>query len=670
VTTNAPDTADQMAISAIRALSIDAVEQADSGHPGAPMGLAPLAYSLFARHLRHNPANPGWIDRDRFVLSCGHASMLLYSLLHLTGYDLGIDDLRDFRQLESRTPGHPENFMTPGVETTTGPLGQGVANGVGFALAEQLLAARFNQADADPIIDHRTWVIASDGDLMEGLAAEASSLAGHLGLGKLIMLWDDNEITLDGPASWSFSTEDVVARYAAYGWRTLEIADGNDVAEIDRVLAEAAESDGRPTFVRVRTVIGYGSPSKAGTAKAHGSPLGADEAAAAKAHYGWTHDPFVVPDEVYSATDQTERGKVAEDAWNDRYTAYESAHPDLAEELERAMAGDLAEDWDATLPEFEDGHSEATRSTSGAVIQRLAASIPELVGGSADLAGSNKTLIDSSAAVSRDLFAARNINYGVREHAMGAMANAMVLHGGVRPFVGTFLVFSDYMRGSIRLAALMGAPVVYVFTHDSIGVGEDGPTHEPVEQIAALRTIPNLRVIRPGDARETVGAWIEAIQHTGGPTALALSRQDLPVLPGTDSGKVGLGAYALVDVEDPDIVLVGTGSELQHCVAAARILSDEDDVAVRVVSMPCMELLSEGDEDYAEDLLGGGDVPVLSVEAGVSFGWERWADDHVAMDEFGASAPGEQLMEEFGFTAEGVVEAARDLLDEWDDEDD
>ncbi len=661
--------ADQLAISAIRALSIDAVERADSGHPGAPMGLAPLAYVLFTRHLKHNPANPGWIDRDRFVLSAGHASMLLYSLLHLTGYELSIEDLKDFRQLESRTPGHPESFATPGVETTTGPLGQGVANAVGFALAEKLVAARFNQPDEDPVIDHRTWVIASDGDLMEGVASEACSIAGQLALDNLVVIWDDNSVTLDGPANWSFDVEDVVKRFDAYGWRTLEIADGNDVAEIDRVLGEAAQSDGRPTFVRLVTTIGFGAPTKAGTNKAHGSPLGAEEAAAAKEAYGWTHEPFVVPDEVYEAADQRERGAAAESAWDERYQAFESTHPDLAEELERAMAGELAEDWDEGLPEFEDGHTEATRQSSGAVIQRLAAAVPELIGGSADLAGSNKTTIENSAAVTRELFAARNINFGVREHAMAGMANGMLLHGGLRPFVGTFLTFSDYMRGSIRLAALSGLGVIFVFTHDSIGLGEDGPTHQSVEHLAALRAIPNLRVIRPADARETVGAWIEAIQRTDGPTALALSRQGVPVLPGSDASQVALGGYALNAVDDPDLVLVGTGSEVQHCVEAARILAEEDDLAVRVVSLPCMEALSDGDEDYADELLGAGDVPVLSVEAGVSFGWERWADDHVAMDDFGASAPGEVLMEEFGFTGQAVAEAARELLDDWEDED-
>ncbi len=661
--------ADQLAISAIRALSIDAVERADSGHPGAPMGLAPLAYVLFTRHLKHNPANPGWIDRDRFVLSAGHASMLLYSLLHLTGYELSIEDLKDFRQLESRTPGHPESFATPGVETTTGPLGQGVANAVGFALAEKLVAARFNQPDEDPVIDHRTWVIASDGDLMEGVASEACSIAGQLALDNLVVIWDDNSVTLDGPANWSFDVEDVVKRFDAYGWRTLEIADGNDVAEIDRVLGEAAQSDGRPTFVRLVTTIGFGAPTKAGTNKAHGSPLGAEEAAAAKEAYGWTHEPFVVPDEVYEAADQRERGAAAESAWDERYQAFESTHPDLAEELERAMAGELAEDWDEGLPEFEDGHTEATRQSSGAVIQRLAAAVPELIGGSADLAGSNKTTIENSAAVTRELCAARNLNFGVREHAMAGMANGMLLHGGLRPFVGTFLTFSDYMRGSIRLAALSGLGVIFVFTHDSIGLGEDGPTHQSVEHLAALRAIPNLRVIRPADARETVGAWIEAIQRTDGPTALARRRQGVPVLPGSDASQVALGGYALNAVDDPDLVLVGTGSEVQHCVEAARILAEEDDLAVRVVSLPCMEALSDGDEDYADELLGAGDVPVLSVEAGVSFGWERWADDHVAMDDFGASAPGEVLMEEFGFTGQAVAEAARELLDDWEDED-
>ena len=659
---------DARAVAAIRALSIDAVEAADSGHPGAPMGLAPLSYVLFSRHLRHNPQNPRWLDRDRFVLSCGHASMLLYATLHLTGYDLSMDDIREFRQLESRTPGHPESFATPGVETTTGPLGQGLGNAVGFALAEQLLGARFNVDDA-PLIDHRTWCIASDGDLMEGVAAEASSLAGQLELSKLIVLWDDNEVTLDGPASWSFSKEDVPARYAAYGWRTLEIADGNDLEEIDRVLGEAAESDGRPTFVRVRTTIGFGAPSKAGTSKAHGSPLGAEEAAAAKAAYGWSEEPFTVPADVLDLADQVQRGQEAEEAWNSRYEDFERAHPDLAEDLERAVAGDLPDDWDAALPEFEDGHAEATRATSGAVIQRLAAAVPELVGGSADLAGSNKTTIESAAAVDAGRFGGRNINFGVREHAMGAMANGMALHGGLRPFVGTFLTFSDYMRGSMRLAALSGSPVIYVFTHDSIGLGEDGPTHQSVEHLAALRAMPNLRVIRPADARETVGAWMDALQRVDGPTALVLSRQGLPVLAGTDALGVGRGAYALADVEDPDLVLIGTGSELQHCVEAARTLTAEDGLAVRVVSMPCTELAADADDDETDELLGAGECPVLSVEAGVSFGWERWSDEHIGMDDFGASAPGPQLMEEFGFTADAVAEAARDLLDDWEDDD-
>ena len=657
---------DTLPVAAIRALAIDAVEAANSGHPGAPMGLAPLTYTLFSRHLAHNPANPEWIDRDRFVLSCGHASMLLYGTLHLSGYDLDIDDLRAFRQLESRTPGHPESYATPGVETTTGPLGQGVANGVGFALAERLLAARFNQP-GHAIIDHRTWVLASDGDLMEGVASEACSLAGHLGLGKLVMFWDDNEVTLDGPASWSFSTEDVVKRFEAYGWRILHVEDGNDIAALDAAMTEARTDVGKPTLIRVRTVIGYGAPTKAGTAKVHGSPLGSEEAAAAKAAYGWTHAPFEVPQEVYDAADQRERGSAAEEAWNAAYAAYEEAHPDLAEELERAIAGDLVEDFDAALPEYDTGDAEATRATSGKVLQRLAATVPELVGGSADLAGSNKTVIDSSPAVSRDLFAARNINYGVREHAMAGMANGMVLHRGVRPYIGTFLTFSDYMRGSVRLAAMMGLGVVYVFSHDSIGLGEDGPTHQPIEHLAALRAIPNLHVHRPADARETVGAWIAAVQRTDGPTALALSRQSLPVREGTTSDRVTDGAYAVVDVEDPDLVLLATGSEVQHAVEAAQILAESDQVSARVVSVPCLDLLREASDEVVDELLGGVDVPVLSVEAGVSFGWEGLADDHVSMEDFGASAPAGVLFEEFGFTGEAVAEAARELLEDWED---
>jgi transketolase len=650
---------DQLTVDTIRALSMDGVERASSGHPGTPMALAPLGHVLWTRHLAHNPADPTWPDRDRFVLSCGHASMLIYSLLHLTGYDLSLDDLRDFRQIGSKTPGHPENFVTAGVETTTGPLGQGVGNAVGMALAERLLAERFNR-DGHEIIDHRTWVFASDGDLMEGVSAEASSLAGHLGLDKLVVLFDDNGITIDGSTDLSFTGEDVGARYASYGWRVLEVRDANDLEELDRVMAEAAASDGRPTLVKVPSIIGYPAPNAQATAKAHGAPLGVDEVAAAKAAMGWEHDEFTVPDEVAQHADQRERGAAAQAEWEERLAAYREAHPDLAAELDRVLAGELPDGWDADLPTFETGTAQATRKSSAAAINALAPKLPELVGGSADLAGSNLTTITDGGDVAKGEFAGRNVHYGIREHAMGAMMNGMVLHGGIRPFGGTFLIFTDYLRPSLRLACLMGLPVVYVMTHDSIGLGEDGPTHQPVEHLAALRAIPNLHVMRPADARETVGAWQQAITRTDGPTLLALTRQNVPVLEGTAAEAVAAGAYVVREAESPDIVLVATGSEVHLAVDAAALLAERD-VAARVVSMPCWELFeARGDDDH-EALLPS-DVPVLSIEAATSFGWGRWADHHVALDRFGASGPAEQLFEQFGFTPDAIARAAQDLL--------
>ncbi|MGH8906699.1 MAG: transketolase [Egibacteraceae bacterium] len=651
---------DQLAVTTIRTLAIDAVQHANSGHPGAPMGLAPLGYTLFTRHLAHDPAVPEWPDRDRFVLSAGHASMLLYALLHLTGYDLTLDDIKAFRQFDSRTPGHPEQFMTPGVDTTTGPLGQGVGNAVGFALAERLLAARFNRPGHE-IVDHRTWVVASDGDMMEGIASEASSLAGHLGLSKLVVCYDDNSITLDGPADWSFS-EDVTARYAAYGWRVLEVSDANDLDELDQVLKEAATPDGRPTLVRVPSTIGYGAPTKANTASAHGSPLGPDEVAGAKRFYGWEYaEPFTVPDDARRATDQRERGAALRQAWLERFEAYRRDHPDLALEFERVQAGRLPDGWDADLPRYETGKAEATRKSSGAAINALAPRLPELIGGSADLSSSNNTTINGSGAVNRGDFAGRNLNYGVREHAMGAIMNGLALHGGIRPFGATFMVFTDYLRPSLRLSALMGAPVIYVMTHDSVGLGEDGPTHQPIEHLAALRAIPNLVVLRPADGRETVGAWVEAVRRQDGPTLLALSRQDLPVLGGTDQAKVARGAYVVHAPErDPHIVLCATGSEVHLAVGAAELLAG-DGVAAAVVSMPSWELFAAQDAAYQREVLPKG-VPVLSVEAAATFGWSRWADAHVGIDRFGASAPGNVNLREFGFTPEAVGDAARDLL--------
>jgi transketolase len=652
---------DQLAVNTIRTLAMDAVEKAHSGHPGAPMGLAPLAYVLFTRHLTHDPSDPHWPDRDRFVLSAGHASMLLYASLHLTGYDLTLDDIKLFRQFESRTPGHPERLHTPGVETTTGPLGQGVGNAVGFALAERLLAARFNRPGHE-IVDHRTFVIASDGDLMEGVASEASSLAGHLGLDKLVVFYDDNSVTLDGPASWSFS-EVVAERYQAYGWRVIDVVDANDLDELDRVIKEAARPDGRSTLVRVPTVIGYGAPHKANTAAAHGAPLGPDEVAAAKRSYGWPYDePFTVPDEARRAMDQHERGAAAKRRREEAFEAYRREYPDLAAQFERTMAGRLPDGWDEDLPTFDTGHKEATRKSSGTVINALAPRLPELVGGSADLSSSNNTTIKGSGAIECLEFTGRNINYGVREHAMGSIMNGLALHGGLRPFGGTFLVFTDYMRPAIRLAALMGAPVVYVMTHDSIGLGEDGPTHQPIEHLAALRAMPNLVVIRPADARETVGAWVQAIKRVQGPTLLALTRQGVPVLERTDPESVAKGAYVVHDPgANPQVALVATGSEVHVAVDAAGLLAVEG-VATRVVSMPSWELFKAQDETYRRDVLPR-DVPTVSVEAAATFGWSEWADAHVGIDRFGASAPGSVNMEKFGFTPEVVAATARDLLE-------
>ncbi len=659
--------AEQLAVSTVRTLAIDAVERADSGHPGAPMGLAPLGWVLFTRHHTHNPADPQWPNRDRFVLSAGHASMLQYALLHLTGYDVSIDDLKGFRQLGSSTPGHPEHFETPGVDTTTGPLGQGFTNAVGFALAERLLAARYNRPGHD-IVDHRTWVIASDGDMMEGVASEAASLAGHLGLDRLVVFFDDNRITLDGPAEDSYDHREVAPRFAAYGWRVLEVSDANDLDELDRVMSQAAEPDGRPTLVRVPTTIGYGAPTKADSSEAHGSPLGEEEARGAKEFYGWDYPPFTVPDEVRELADQRKRGGERQSQWQERFAAYREEYADLAAEFERVMAGKLPDDWDADVPEFEVGSSEATRASSGKVINALATRLPELFSGSADLSGSTKTEIDDAGMVVRGDFSGRNMNWGVREHAMASAMNGMVLHGGVRPLGGTFLTFSDYARPAIRLAALMGVGAIYVMTHDSIGLGEDGPTHQPVEHLAALRAIPNLHVIRPADGPETVGAWRQAILRTEGPTLLSLSRQGLPVLERTSADEVTRGAYVVVDSDDPDIVLVATGSELQLAVEAVELLA-EDDIVARVVSMPCAELFEEAGEEYQDEVLPP-DLPVLSVEAGVSFGWGRWADDHVSLERFGASAPGPAVMEELGFTAQRVADAASTLYESYSEEDD
>jgi transketolase len=617
------------------------------------MGLAPLGYRLFARWLEHDPSEPTWPDRDRFVLSAGHASMLLYSLLHLSGYDLPMEQLRRFRQLESLTPGHPEYGLTAGVETTTGPLGQGFGNAVGMALAERLLAARFNRPGHD-VVDHRTVVVASDGDLMEGVSAEAASLAGHLELHKLVVFWDDNEITIDGATDLAFAREDVLARFEAYGWRTVECADGLDLAAVDEAIETAFASDGRPTIVRVPTTIGYPAPTKSGTSKAHGAPLGADEIAATKEAMGWEYPPFVVPDEVSAHFDQRSRGQAARNAWQQRFDAYRTDHPDRATELERIWSGKLPDGWDSDLPVFETGSKTATRKTSERVLNAFAARVPEMIGGSADLAASNNTTIADGGDVGAKDFSGRNLHFGVREHAMAAIANGMALHQ-LRPFVGTFLTFSDYMRPSVRLAALSHIPSIFVFTHDSIGLGEDGPTHQPIEHLAALRAMPNLEVIRPADGSETVGAWRRALTRQDGPTALILTRQGLPELEGTDPDGVDHGAYRVAGPSDPQVVLAATGSEVSVAVDAAGILSDRG-ITASVVSMPCWEAVSDTSAVFPDG------VPVLSVEAATSFGWQRFADAHVSIETFGVSAPASDAFAHFGFSPENVADAAQRLL--------
>jgi transketolase len=650
----------ERAITTVRTLSIDAVQQAASGHPGAPMGLAPVGWMLFAKHLRHSPSNPDWPERDRFVLSAGHASMLLYSLLHLTGYDLSLDDLRNFRQLGSPTPGHPERGDTPGVEITTGPLGQGFANAVGFAMAEAMLAARYNRR-GHAIVDHRTWFICSDGDLMEGISHEAASLAGFLGLERLVGIYDANEVSLDGPTELSFA-EDVPARFAAYGWRVLEVRDANDLEEIDRALTAAQELDGRPTLIAYYSHIGYGSPNKQDTAAAHGSPLGADEVAATKRNYGWPEDAhFEVPDDVGSwAEELIERGKGHEAEYAERLEAYAAAFPAEAAELARVGRGDLPEGWERAIPRFEPGTGMATRKSSGAVLNALAEVIPELVQGAADLSTSTGTDLKGLGKVARGDFAGRNIFYGVREHAMGAITNGIAAHAGLRPICSTFFTFSDYMKNPIRLAALMHLPSIFVFTHDSVGLGEDGPTHQPVEHMAALRAIPDLVTIRPADANETAEAWRVAIGRRDRPTALVLTRQDLPTLDGP--ADVARGAYVLADGDD--CILIATGSEVTVALGARDLLA-ADGIAARVVSIPSFELFSAQPAEYRESVLPTAQRARVAVEAAATFGWERWVglDGRiVGIDRFGISAPGEQVMRALGITPEAVAGAARELL--------
>jgi transketolase len=661
---------EKRSIDTIRTLAIDAVEAAGCGHPGTPMALAPLAYVLFRRVMKHCPTDPRWPDRDRFVLSAGHASMLLYASLHLTGYDLSLDDLKAFRQWGSKTPGHPEAGHTPGVETTTGPLGQGFGNAVGMALAERMLAARFNRPGHE-VVDHRTWVIASDGDLMEGVASEAASLAGHLGLARLCVFYDDNRITIDGSTSLAF-TEDVGRRFEAYGWNVLRVPDGAGTDELERAARAAEAETERPTLVIVRTHIGFGAPTKQDTAKAHGEALGAEEARLAKRAYGWPEDArFLVPDDVAAhLREAVARGEAARDAWARRRTAYATAHPAEARALDDALAGRLPPAWERQIPRFPaGGKPTATRKASATTLQALAQAVPSLVGGSADLAGSVGTSLPGGGDVARGAYAGRTIHFGVREHAMGAVLNGLALHGGFRPFGGTFLVFSDYMRPSIRLAALMGLRVVYVFTHDSVGLGEDGPTHQPIEHLASLRAIPGLEVMRPADAGEAAEAWRVALRADG-PVALVLTRQDVPVLDRStlgDAAGVSRGGYVLLDSPGtPDVVIAATGSEVSLALEAASRLGAEG-LRARVVSLPSLSRFEAQDADYRESVLPT-DVPRVTVEAASTFGWERIAGPGgrcLGIDRFGASAPGARVLRELGLTPDAVASAAREVARRW-----
>lgn len=658
------------AINTIRFLAADAVQHANSGHPGLPMGTAAMAYALWTRHLRFNPSDPSWPNRDRFVLSAGHGSMLLYALLHLTGYDLSLDEIKRFRQLESLTPGHPEHGLTPGVETTTGPLGQGFANGVGMAIAAEHQAALYNR-NGFQIIDNRIYAIVSDGDLMEGVASEASSLAGHLKLGRLVYLYDDNRISIDGSTDLSF-TEDRAQRFAAYGWHVLRVQDGNDVAAVDDAIASAKE-DPRPSLIVCRTHIGFGLPTRQDTAAAHGEPPGEEELAGAKDRLGWPQEPrFHIPDEVRTHFLAVGRRSEAEyESWHEILAQYREKHPELANQFERCYEGRLPENLDKQYPSFEaDAKGVATRASSGKVLNAVASVLPEMIGGSADLTPSNKTKLENEGVYSVEDRVSRYIHFGVREHAMGSILNGIVLYGGLIPFGGTFLVFSDYMRPAIRLAAMMGQRVIYIFTHDSIGVGQDGPTHQPVEQLAALRAIPNLTVIRPGDANEVAAAWRVALETTSGPTAMILTRQALPTLDRSRFAPAkGLrkGAYVLEDLGDgdPDVILMASGSEVSMIIEAGERLAARG-ITVRLVSFPSWELFAEQPDSYQQQVLPDHVTGRVAVEAGVSQGWERWVGSHgkiLGMAGFGGSAPYEDLLRYFGLTVEGIADLAIQAYD-------
>jgi transketolase len=664
------DTIDALSVTSIRTLSIDMIEKANSGHPGMPMGAAPMTYTLWTRFMNHNPKNPEWFNRDRFVLSAGHGSALLYSMLHLSGYNLAIDDLKQFRQWGSKTPGHPEYGHTEGVEATTGPLGQGIAMAVGMAMAERHTASVYNK-DNYELVNHFTYSVCGDGDLMEGVSAEAASLAGHLKLGRLVVLYDSNDISLDGDLNKSFS-ESVKERFSSYGWQYLRVEDGNNLEEIAKALEEARNDLDRPTMIEVRTVIGYGSPNRAGTSGVHGSPLGSDELKLTKEAYKWTfEEDFHVPQEVYDNFQNliVENGKKKEKEWNDLFAQYKKEYPELADQLEKVLKNELPEGWDKDIPVYSEGKALASRASSGEALNGIAKNLPIFIGGSADLAGSNKTMIKGTGDYAPGNYDARNIWFGVREFAMGAAMNGIALHGGVKIFGGTFFVFSDYLRPAIRLAAIMGLPVTYVFTHDSIAVGEDGPTHEPVEQLAALRAMPGLSIIRPADGNETAAAWKLAVESTNKPTALVLTRQDLPTLKGTDQNAyegVSKGAYVVApsERETPDALLLATGSEVSLAVEAQAALAGEG-IHVSVVSMPSWDRFEQQSQEYKNSVLPKNVKKRLGIEVGSSFGWHKYTGDEgdvLAIDTFGASAPGEKIMEEYGFSVSNVVARVKALL--------
>lgn len=662
------DKTDQLGVNTIRTLSIEAVQKANSGHPGLPMGAAPMAYALWTKHLKVNPTTSrNWVDRDRFVLSAGHGSAMLYSLLHLSGYNVTIDDLKNFRQWDSKTPGHPEVHHTDGVEATTGPLGQGIAMAVGMAMAEAHLAATYNR-DSFPIMDHYTYAICGDGDLMEGVSQEASSMAGHMKLGKLIVLYDSNDISLDGPTSKAF-TENVGARYEAYGWQHILVKDGNDLDEIEAAIEAAKAETDKPTLIEVKTVIGYGAP-KEGTSSVHGAPIGEEGITAAKAVYGWEYPDFTVPEEVAARFKETmiDEGQKAEAAWNEMFKNYEHAHPELAKQFKEAFANQLPEGWEQELPKYELGTSAASRVTSKETIQAISKVVPSFWGGSADLSASNNTTVAAEKDFEPGQYEGRNIWFGVREFAMAAAMNGIQLHGGSHVYGGTFFVFTDYLRPAIRLAALQKVPVTYVLTHDSVAVGEDGPTHEPIEQLASVRCIPNVHVIRPADGNETVAAWKIAMTSTETPTILVLSRQNLPVLEGTlehASDSVQKGAYVLSPQkgEQPAGILIATGSEVNLAVEAQAKLAEEG-IDVSVVSMPSFDLFEKQSAEYKESVLPKAVTKRVAIEAAASFGWERYVGTEgktITIDHFGASAPGGLVLEKFGFTPENVVNTYKSL---------